>query len=41
MKNVLRLVLNEFKEDESRISYGAKFQRAGPAFIKARSPKDL
>ena len=34
-------VINEFNEGENLISHGIKFQRAGPAFMKARSTKDL
>ena len=40
-KNVLRFVLKESNEGESRISHGTKFHRVGPAFKKARSPKDF
>ena len=39
-KNVLRFVLKESNEGESRISHGTKFHRIGPAFKKARSPKE-
>jgi hypothetical protein len=40
-KYVLRFVLKESNEGESRISHGTKFHRVGPAFKKARSPKDF
>ena len=40
-KNVLRFVLKESNEGESLISHGTKFHRVGPAFKKARSPKDF
>jgi hypothetical protein len=40
-KNVLRFVLKESNEGESQISHGTKFHRVGPAFKKARSPKDF
>jgi hypothetical protein len=33
-KNVLRFVLKESNEGESRISHGTKFHRVGPAFKK-------
>jgi hypothetical protein len=31
-KNILRFVLKESNEGESRISHGTKFHRVGPAF---------
>ena len=40
-KNVLRFVLKESNEGESLISHGTKFHSVGPAFKKARSPKDF
>ena len=40
-KNVLRFVVTESNQGESRISHGTKFQRGGPPFKKARSPKDF
>ena len=40
-KNVLRFVLKESNEGECRISHGTKFYSVGPAFKKARSPKDF